>query len=142
MSKATTQRAAFLAKTEPGTYSFDDLVREGQTAWNGVRNAEARKNLRAMREKDLVLIYHSGKEPAIVGMAEVVRTSYPEPGAEDWSAVDVRPLRRLKRPVTLAELRAIPELADWTLIRRSRLSVVPVAPAQLAWVEKLEKRAR
>jgi predicted RNA-binding protein with PUA-like domain len=131
-------RSTFLAKTEPETYSFDDLLRDGKTAWSGVRNAEARKNLRAMAQGDHVLIYHSGKHPAIVGVAEVVREAYPEPEAEQWSAVDVRPLRRLARPITLAELRHIPELADWALIRRSRLSVIPLSTAHLEWVTRLE----
>jgi predicted RNA-binding protein with PUA-like domain len=138
MTATRPTHATFLAKTEPETYSFDDLLREGKTSWNGVRNAEARKNLRAMRQGDHVLVYHSGKLPAIVGLAVVTREAYPEPGAEQWSTVDIQPLRRLKRPVTLAQLRSIPELADWALIRRSRLSVVPLSAEQLEWVIKLE----
>ncbi|HMA96323.1 MAG TPA: EVE domain-containing protein [Polyangiaceae bacterium] len=139
MAVSNHRRATFLTKTEPGTYSFDDLEREGKTPWNGVRNPEARKNLRAMRKGDQVLIYHSGKAPAIVGLAEVVKEAYPEPGAEEWSVVEVKPVRRFKRPVTLSELRELPELSDWALLRRSRLSVVPVSPAQLECVLKLEK---
>ncbi len=130
----------FLAKTEPTAYSYDDLTREGKTAWNGVRNAEARRNLRAMRLGDQVLIYHSGKSPAIIGIAEVTKEAYPEPGAEAWSVIDLRPVRRLARPVTLAELRSIPELAPWALLRRSRLSVVPVSSEELAWVMRLERK--
>lgn len=140
MAKLPQSRATFLAKSEPETYSFDDLEREGRTSWNGVRSAAARNNLRAMREGDQVLFYHSGKSPAVVGLAEVVREGYPEPGAEQWTTVDVKPVRRLKRAVTLAELRSIPELADWVLLRQSRLSVMPVSEAQLAWVMKLERK--
>lgn len=139
MAGSSDHRATFLAKTEPGTYSFEDLEREGKTPWNGVRNPEARKNLRAMRAGDRVLVYHSGRTPAIVGLAEVVKEAYPEPGAEEWSAVDVKPVRRLKRPVTLSELREVPALQDWALLRRSRLSVVPVSAAQLDWVLRLER---
>lgn len=125
-AKQVSYQVAFLVKTEPETYSFEDLVREGKTVWNGVRNAEARKNLRAMKLGQKVFVYHSGKATAIVGLAEVVREAYPEPGAEQWSVVELRPIARLNPSVSLAQLRALPELSDWALIRRSRLSVVPV----------------
>jgi predicted RNA-binding protein with PUA-like domain len=91
-----------------------------------------------MRIGGQVLVYHSGKSPAIIGLAEVVREAYPEPGAEQWTCVDIRPTRRLARPITLAELRNVNELADWALIRRSRLSVVPVSCDQLNRVLHLE----
>lgn len=141
MAKAHRPKVAFLVKSEPETYSYEDLEREGMTTWNGVRNATARNNIRAMQERNQLFFYHSGKSRAIVGLAEVVRSHYPEPGAEQWSVVDVRPLRRLLRPVTLAELRDIPELADWLLIRHSRLSVVPVSADQQKWVFRLEAKS-
>jgi predicted RNA-binding protein with PUA-like domain len=138
MPKNQISGSAFLLKTEPSEYSFEQLEREGATVWSGVRNPEARKNLRAMRVGDAAFIYHSGKAPAIVGLAKVTREAYPEPNAEQWSAVDLVPLRRLMRPLTLAELKGISALSEWALIRRSRLSVVPVNCDQLAWLEKLE----
>ena len=124
----------FLLKTEPESYSFDNLIREGKTSWTGVRNSLARKNLRLMKLGQKVFIYHSGKNPAIVGIAEVIREAYPEPGAEAWSVVDVRPVIRLHRPVTLSQLRLIPEIANWVLLRQSRLSVVPVSSRESSCV--------
>jgi predicted RNA-binding protein with PUA-like domain len=124
----------FLLKTEPETYSFDSLIREGRTSWTGVRNALAQKNLRLMKLGQKVFIYHSGYKPTIVGIAEVVKEAYPEPGAEAWSVVDVRPVKRLNRPVTLSQLRLIPEIANWGLLRQSRLSVVPVSPQECSCV--------
>ncbi|MGC4065499.1 MAG: EVE domain-containing protein [Polyangiaceae bacterium] len=130
---------AWLAKSEPDTYSYDDLVREGRTAWNGVRNPEARKHLRGMKVKDRLFFYHSGRAPAIVGIAEVVKDAYPEAGAEDWSVVDVVPVRRLARPVTLAEMKELRELRDFVLVRRGRLSVMPVTSRESAIILALEK---
>jgi predicted RNA-binding protein with PUA-like domain len=134
-------KQTFLAKSEPDEYAYSDLERDGQTSWSGVRNAEARKHLRSMCLGDRVLFYHSGKSPEIVGIAEVIRAAYPEPGAVDWVAVDVKPLRRLRRAVTLAELRREESIANWALIRRSRLSVMPVSPEELACVRRLERTA-
>lgn len=140
MKKSEPSRNAFLVKTEPDSYSFEQLEREGMTVWNGVRNAEARKNLRAMQRGDIVYVYHSGKAPALVGLAKVTREAYPEPGAEQWSVVEISPVRRLERSISLAELRQIQALSDWALIRRSRLSVVPVSSQQLACLQKLESQ--
>ncbi len=118
----------WLVKTEPHAFSFERLVREGGTRWDGVRNHLARSHLAAMREADLVLVYHSviGKE--VVGIARVRRTCYPDPTADDprWLAVDLEPVRALTRPVTLAEIKADPRLAEVALVRHSRLSVMPL----------------
>jgi predicted RNA-binding protein with PUA-like domain len=121
----------WLLKTEPGSYSFADLERDGTTPWDGVRNAAALKHLREMRPGDQVLIYHTGSERQAVGLAEVCSEPYPDPQATDGPpVVDVRVLRRLTRPVALATIKAEPFFADFALVRQGRLSVVPVAPEQ------------
>lgn len=124
--------AHWLAKSEPYKYSFDALVRDKRTVWDGVRNFEARNNLRAMKKGDLVLFYHSNEGKEIVGIARVVREAYPDPTApgEDWSVVDVAPVKRLRTPVGLATIKADARLSKMALVRRSRLSVVPVTPAE------------
>jgi predicted RNA-binding protein with PUA-like domain len=124
--------AYFLVKSEPSVYAFADLVRDRKTVWDGIRNFEARNNLRAMKTGDRVLYYHSGKEKAVVGIARVVREAYPDPKAagEDWSAVDLAPEAPLLRPVTLAAIKADARLADFALIRRGRLSVVSVTKTE------------
>jgi predicted RNA-binding protein with PUA-like domain len=131
----------FLVKSEPFKYAFDALVRDKKTRWDGVRNFEARNNLRAMAVGDLLLYYHSNEGKAVVGVAKVVRTAYPDPTAEDgdWSAVDVAPVMALKVPVTLETIKADPKLADMLLLRRSRLSVVPVTPVEFKRVLELGK---
>lgn len=124
----------WLAKSEPSTYSWDDLRRDRRTRWDGVRNFEARNNLRAMRKSDLVLFYHSGEAKEIVGIAEVVKEGYADPTAPegDWTAVDLAPVKSLVRPVTLAALKADPALVDLAVVRKPRISVVSIAPAELA----------
>lgn len=118
----------WLVKQEPTAYSWDDFVREGATAWTGVRNYQARNNLRAMRERDRVLFYHSVVGKAVVGEAEVTRAAYPDPTASegDWVAVDLRPREALRRPVSLDEMKTDARLAGMPLLRHSRLSVMPV----------------
>jgi predicted RNA-binding protein with PUA-like domain len=129
----------FLIKSEPYKYAFDALVRDKKTRWDGVRNFEARNNLRAMAVGDLLLYYHSNEGKAVVGIAKVVRTAYPDPTADegDWSAVDVAPVKPLKVPVTLEAIKADAKLADMRLLRRSRLSVVPVTPVEFKRVLEL-----
>jgi predicted RNA-binding protein with PUA-like domain len=130
--------ALWLCKQEPGCYSFDDLVRDGQTVWDGVNNALARKHLRQMKPGDRVLFYHTGKEKAIVG--EMVVAGEPILGSRDDEAavaVDMKPIRKLARPVTLGEIKADKTLANWDLVRLSRLSVVPVSESQWKRVETL-----
>jgi predicted RNA-binding protein with PUA-like domain len=117
----------FLIKSEPYKYSFSDLVRDGKTTWDGVRNFEARNNLRAMKKGDLCLFYHSNEGKAVVGIARVVRGGYPDPTSkDDWSAVDIEPVKALLRPVALDEMRAHRVLGRMMIFRKQRLSVVPV----------------
>jgi predicted RNA-binding protein with PUA-like domain len=115
----------WLVKSEPDAYSWDDLVAEGETSWAGVRNFTARNNLRSMRAGDEVLFYHSVTDKAVVGVAKVVRAAYPDPSAKegDWSTVDLAPLKPLRRPVTLDQIKARRLLKNISLVRQSRLSV-------------------
>lgn len=122
--------AGWLVKTEPDTYSFDDLWRAGRDTWDGVRNPQARAFLRQMRPGDRVLVYHTGTQRAVVGLAEVASPPYPDPGDPGGVVVDLRALARLPRPVPLAALRTHPDCAGWLLLRQPRLSVLPVDPAQ------------
>ena len=122
--------ANWILKTEPSTYSFDDLVREGKARWDGVTNPVALKNIRAMQAGDAVLIYHTGDEKAVVGHAEVASPPYPDPRNPKLTVVDIQAGKRLARPVTLAEIRAAAALKDIALVRTPRLSVVPADAAQ------------
>jgi predicted RNA-binding protein with PUA-like domain len=118
----------WLLKTEPHTYSWDDFVKLKIDMWNGVRNFTARNNLRSMKAEDLCFFYHSGAEPAIVGIAKVVKEHYPDPTAKEgkWSVVDVAAVQPLNRPVTLKEIKNEKSLQDMVLVKLSRLSVQPV----------------
>ena len=120
----------WLVKSDPEAYGWDDLVKDGGTRWDGVRNAEARNSLAAMRAGERVLFYHSGADKAVVGLAKVEKTAYPEPGAGDprWLAVDLAPQKKLARPVTLAAIKAERSLAKIRLVTHSRLSVMPIEP--------------
>ncbi len=122
--------AHWLMKTEPSTYSYDDLARQGRAVWDGVANVVALKHLRGMAPGDDVLIYHTGDVKAAVGLARVVSAPYPDPKAGDAKlvVVDLEPVRPLARPVTLAEVKADPAFADFALVRQGRLSVMPVPP--------------
>jgi predicted RNA-binding protein with PUA-like domain len=124
----------WLLKTEPDHYSYADLERDGATAWDGVSNNAALMHMRNMQPGDLALIYHTGDERQAVGLAEVTSRPYPDPqlGDPKLVVVDVRPLRRLVRPIALAAIKADPAFADFALVRQGRLSVVPVTPAQWA----------
>jgi predicted RNA-binding protein with PUA-like domain len=118
----------WMVKQEPETYSWDDFVKDGKTDWSGVRNYQARNNLREMKTGERVLFYHSGKDKAVVGVAEVVKSAYPDPTADDeqWVAVDLEPIKPLKNPVPLAAIRYDKRLAELPLIRQSQLSVMPL----------------
>ncbi len=122
----------WLAKSEPETYAFAQLVADGRTDWTGVRNYQARNFLRSMKPGDKVLYYHSGKEKAVVGTATVSRAAFPDPTAEpddaDWSAVELCAGKPLPAPVSLAAIRSDPELSSMMLLSHSRLSVQPVTP--------------
>jgi predicted RNA-binding protein with PUA-like domain len=118
----------WMVKQEPETYSWADFVRDGKTDWTGVRNYQARNNLREMKAGDSVLFYHSGKEKAVVGIAQVLRAAYADPTAEDpqWVAVDLKPVKPLETPVQLAAIRYDKRLSALPLIRQSQLSVMPL----------------
>ena len=133
---------AWLVKTEPGSYSYADLEREGTTHWDGVTNAQAQLNMRAMVVGDTVVVYHSRTDKAAVGLAEVVRAPYPDPTDPDGKRVwvDIRATRALGRPVPLTQLKAAPAFAASPLVRQSRLSIVPLDGSQLAVIERLAGR--
>lgn len=128
--------AYWLMKSEPGTYSWDDLVRDGATEWDGVRNPTARIHLRAMNEGDEAFFYHSGDERQVVGIMRVTREAAPDPRDSNWVSVAVEPVRPLARPVTLKAIKAEPSLAKMELVRLSRLSVSPVRDEE--WRKVLE----
>lgn len=132
----------WLVKSEPGTYSWDDLVRDGRTVWDGVRNFQARSNLKAMKAGDQALFYHSGEQRSVVGVARIVRDGYPDPTATEWIVVDVEPVVGLTEPVTLDRIRQEKALADMVLLRQSRLSVQAVRKAEFDAVVKLGGRVR
>ena len=129
MKKETkTKTSHWMVKQEPETYSWDDFVRDGRTDWTGVRNYQARNNLRVMKTGDRVLFYHSGKDKAVVGIAEVAKGAYPDPTATDsqWVAVDLKPVKSFSTPVPLAAIRYDKRLSGLPLIRQSQLSVMPL----------------
>lgn len=127
----------WLLKTEPGSYSYEDLEREGRAVWDGVTNPVALKNLRAMKAGDRAFVYHTGDERAVVGRAEVVKAAYPDPkaGSDRAVVVDLKAAGRLPRPVTLDEIKKLPVFADSPLVRQGRLSVVPLTAAQVKAIE-------
>ena len=127
----------WLVKQEPESYSFDDLLRDGKTDWTGVRNFQARNNLRAMRAGDRVLFYHSGKEKAIVGAAQISREEFADPTDEKWIAVEIEPLEKFARPVSLEQIKAEKKLENTALIKQSRLSVVPLTNEEFAEISRL-----
>jgi predicted RNA-binding protein with PUA-like domain len=124
----------WLVKQEPSDYSWADFVQDGGTEWTGVRSFAARLHLRGMKRGDPVLFYHSGEEKQVVGIAQVAKAAYPDPTAEegDWSAVDLAPVKPLAQPVTLAAIKQDKALRDVALVKQTRLSVMPLSPAQFA----------
>lgn len=118
----------FLVKSEPSTYSWDQLVKDGKVTWDGVRNYAARNNLMAMKKGDPVLFYHSNEGLCVVGIAEVSKTHFPDPTIDDprWVAVELKPKKKLKKPVTLEQIKAEPRLSEIGLVRIGRLSVMPL----------------
>ena len=126
--------AHWLMKSEPSSYSWQDLVRDGGTEWDGVRNNAARLHLKAMKAGDEAFFYHSMDERAVIGVMRIVREAAPDPKDGDWVSVAVEPVRALERPVTLKEIKAEPKLAKMELIRQSRLSVAPVRDEEWALV--------
>ncbi len=124
--------AYWLVKSEPGTWSWDDQVRDGVAEWDGVRNHQASNNLKAMKTGDLAFFYHSVNEKQVVGIVEVVKEYYPDPTDPSgrFGMVDVKDVRPFTKPVTLAQIKAEPRLQNLALVRQSRLSVLPVEPAE------------
>jgi predicted RNA-binding protein with PUA-like domain len=129
--------AHWLMKSEPESYSWDDLVRDGGTEWDGVRNNAARLHLKAMKKGEEAFFYHSMSDKAVVGIMRIAREAQPDPKDPDWVSVRVEPVRALARPVTLAEIKAEPKLAKMELIRQSRLSVAPVRDDEWQLVLKM-----
>lgn len=131
--------AQWLMKTEPGDYSWDRLLADGGTGWDGVRNHQAAANMRAMQKGDRVFFYRSLVDPAVIGIMEVTRAAYPDPDdpAGKWVRVDVAPVRPLPREVSLKAIKADPALADLALVRQSRLSVMPVSDAHWALITRM-----
>ena len=136
-SKAT--QDYWLVKQEREDYSWDDLVRDGKTEWTGVRNFQARNNLRQMKVGDAVLFYHSGKEKGVVGIAEVAKAAYPDPTADDpqWVAIDLKPVKPLNEEVPLADMREHSKLSNMLLMRQSRLSVMPLTKEEFETIVRL-----
>lgn len=132
----------WLLKTEPETYSWGDLVEAKAATWDGVANPVALKNMAAMKKGDVVLIYHTGKEKQVVGLAEVARAAYPDPKLADpkMLVIDIKPKTPLKRPVTLATIKGDAAFEGWDLIRLGRLSVVPTTEGQLKRIETLSQK--
>ena len=131
--------AHWLIKSEPFKYSWDQFVKDKITTWDGVRNYAARNNLQGMKKGDKVLFYHSNEGLAVVGIAEVQKTAYPDPTTEDerWVAVDLKPLKPLKRPVTLAEMKQQPGLEQLSLVRQGRLSVCSVTETEFKLIARM-----
>ena len=132
--------AHWLMKSEPESYGWADLTRDGGTEWDGVRNNAARLHLRAMKKGDEAFFYHSMSDKAVVGIMRITREAQPDPKANDWVSVRVEPVKPLSRPVTLAEIKAEPSLAKMELIRQSRLSVAPVRDEE--WAKLLEMASK
>jgi predicted RNA-binding protein with PUA-like domain len=132
----------FLVKEEPENYSFDAFVTDGGTRWSGVKNPLAQKHLRSIQKGDEVFYYHTGKEKAVVGIAKATGNAYPDPADTTGKAfvVDLKPVRKLPRAVTLAEIKADKRFADFALVRISRLSVMPVTDQQAKWIVKMAGR--
>lgn len=130
--------AYWLVKSEPSVYSYDELIKDKTTVWDGIRNYAARNHLRAMKKGEEVMFYHSNEGLAIVGIAKVAKEAYQDPKTDDptWSAVDLKPHKKLKKPVTLAELKTNKKLQNMALIRIGRLSVSPVTEEE--WEEILK----
>jgi predicted RNA-binding protein with PUA-like domain len=129
----------WLVKTEPETYSWDTLVKEKNGTWDGVRNFQARSNMKAMQKGDKVFVYHTGDEKAIIGIAKVVKEHYPEPKDPDWVAVDLSPEKKLKKSISLSQVKSDKRLADMVLVRASRLSVQPVKQQEFELIVSLSE---
>ena len=132
-------KSFWLVKQEPSDYSWSDFVADGGTSWTGVRNFAARNNLRRMAKGDQVLFYHSGEDKSVVGIAKVTGTAYRDTTAKegDWSAVDLAPVKRLPKSVTLSEIKSKPQLKNIALVRQSRLSVMPLGKKEFEFIIRM-----
>jgi predicted RNA-binding protein with PUA-like domain len=132
----------WLFKEEPSNYSFDAFVKDGKTVWSGVRNPVAQKHLHAVKKGDRIFYYHTGNEKAIVGVAKALADAYADPQEASGkpAVVDLAPVKKLKRPVTLAEIKADPAFSDFALVRISRLSVMPVTDTQWSRIERMSEK--
>lgn len=128
-----------MVKSEPEAYSFDDLIKDGKTDWTGVRNFQARNNLREMSAGDKVLFYHSVTEKSIAGLAEVSKENFPDPTDEKWIAVEIKPVEKFSKTVTLERIKAEKSLENIALIRQSRLSVIPLSKNEFEKIIDLSK---
>lgn len=126
-------------KSEPSVYSWDDLNKDKKATWDGVRNFQARNNLKAMQKGDLAFIYHSNEGKEIVGIAKIVKEGYPDPKDKDWVVVDIAPEKKLKTPITLAQVKADKRLANMALVKAMRLSVQPVRKEEFDLVMALSE---
>lgn len=129
----------WLVKQEPEAYSFDDLIKDGKTDWTGVRNYQARNNLREMKKGDKVLFYHSISEKSVVGIAQVSKEEFTDPTDDKWIAVEISPIEKLQKPVTLEQIKAEKKLENIALIKQSRLSVMPLTKVEYDAILKLAK---
>lgn len=131
----------WLAKSEPFKYSWDDFLKDGSTYWDGVRNYQARNNLKAMKVKDKVFFYHSNEGLQVVGVAEVIKEHYQDPTTDDqrWIVVDLKPVETLKNPVTLAQIKEEPSLKEISLVRQGRLSVMPLSKKEFDKILAMSK---
>ena len=129
----------WLVKSEPDAYSYDDLVKDGKTDWTGVRNFKARNNLKEMKKGDKVLYYHSITDKAVVGLSKVSKEYFPDPTDKEWVAVELEPVKKFKTPVTLAEIKAEPKLANIYLVRQGRLSVSPLEKDEFDLIVEMAK---
>ena len=130
----------WLVKTEPGTYSWDDLVRDKKAVWDGVRNFQARNNLKAMSIGDVIMIYHSGDDKAVIGLGKVAKAGYPEPKDKDWVAVDISVGKKLKNSVSLSQIKGNKKLSNMVLVKASRLSVQPVREDEFNTILELSEQ--
>ena len=129
----------WLVKTEPETFSWDDLVRDKKTVWDGVRNFQARSNLKSMMKDDTVFIYHTGEEKSVIGLARIVKAAYPDPNDNDWVVVEISADKKLKKPISLAQIKSTKKLSNMVLVKASRLSVQPVRPEEFALIVELSE---
>ena len=129
----------WLLKTEPDTYSWDTLVKEKRAVWDGIRNFRARKNMKDMKKGDIAFIYHTGDEKSIIGKAKVVKEHYPDPADKEWVVVELSPEKKLKKPVSLAQIKADKRFSDMVLVRVARLSVQPVTEKEFDLIIELSE---